>query len=218
MADKADRAVIYARQMRVDGEGRPKGKFPTFERVSNEGASARARGIMSPKIIVTPYQRGIANLYGAAVERIEAGGMSGANMLQDAVDGGKGGSDGMAMALELDRQLVRVARGVLDASPDLSYRPRSSKPIGPHKPIKIRFLFDAVSVYGVKLEAVAKSRGWGITDAPSAAQPTPPVKDVPKQQSQKIKAALIAAIEDVADAWEEHNVPIPGWVGDVDVG
>lgn len=214
MVDKPERAIIYEREASLeDGGGRTK----TVEEY-NPAGYATVRGILSPKISLTPLQRGVGNLYGMSVEQLEAGGVSGVNMLQDAVDGGKANIDGPMGSIMDVRNRVRVARAMLNVMPDLTYSPRSAKRMGVHKPIKIRTLVDAICIYGMKMETVAKVHGWGVLGLPSEAHPKPPVIEIPKQQSQKIKAGLVDALDGVLDAWEDMGVELPKWIFDVDVG
>lgn len=201
MARKPDPAAIYERR---------RGKL---EPVS---LSAQAVGVTSPKLVLTPMRRGVANYYGACVERVSSGAWA-VGRLRVAVDSGKAGGHGSLALVELRRAVV-VAQAALRAMPPLSYLPRSSYPIGPHEPIRRTLLVDAVCVYGHELDSVARAFGWfTLRDETRAGEPAT-VKVIPKQQRQKIKAGLEEALDAITDAWTTEGVRVPAWVGSVEVG
>ena len=193
MANEPDKVRIYER---ANGK---------LEPVS---LGAGARGVTSPKIVLSPVQRGIANYYGSCVEMLETGGGSG-DFLKEAVDGGRASSDGGLLHMASVRDCVNLSRRVLAEAGTLSYRPRSASEMGSHSPIQIRALVDAVCVYGADLTELARACGWYVVRGK--------VKVVPKQQSQKIKAALSGALDAMGEAWIDEGVDVPRWVGTVEV-
>jgi|GEM_PF-4000922 len=201
MARKPDPAAIYER------------KGGKLEPVS---LSAHAVGVTSPRLALTPLRRGVANYYGACAERVTGGAGVGGG-LQEAVDGGKGG-DGGSLALVDMRRAVTVAQTALRVMPLLTYIPRSSYPTGPHEPIRMQLLVDAVCVYGHELDSVARTFGWFIMREEDRSGVTVAAKVIPKQQRQKVKAALDEALDAVIDAWTSEGVRVPAWVGSVEVG
>lgn len=155
-------------------------------------------------------RRGVANYYGACVERV-TGGAGGGGGLTEAVDGG-------SLALVDMRRAVTVAQAALRAMTPLTYIPRSSYPTGPHEPIRMQLLVDAVCVYGHELDSVTRVFGWFIEREEDRRGEKVAVKVIPKQQRQKVKAALDEALDAVVDAWTADGVRVPAWVGAVEVG
>ena len=157
--------------------------------------SAHAVGVTSPRLALTPLRRGVANYYGACAERVTGGAGVGGG-LQEAVDGGKGG-DGGSLALVDMRRAVTVAQTALRV---------------------MQLLVDAVCVYGHELDSVARTFGWFIMREEDRSGVTVAAKVIPKQQRQKVKAALDEALDAVIDAWTSEGVRVLAWVGSVEVG
>lgn len=196
-----------------------------YERVNGRlkciTGSAGARGITSPRITLTNVQRGVANYYGACVERREAGPSTG-GVLREAVDGGNYVGHAPNISSIEARRCIEVTRRTLAEIEPLAYRPRSTAPMGPHLPIAARALIDAVCVYGTDLQDFAKDAGWWIerTEArkrKDGTEFTHTERIIPKQQSQKIKAALTSALDAVGEAWIAEGVYIPRWLGSIDI-
>ncbi len=207
MPQKPDRAEIYERH---------KG------RLNHIASSAGTRGVTSPKIILTPGQRGVANYYGACMERREAGTPLGGE-LREAVDGGPYGSHIPAIGAMEAQHCLDVSWRVLREAAPLVYAPRSSMLVGPHHPIPIRHLVDAVCVYGADIGSVAKRAGWWVEKTLTKTRSDKSkyevtVQTLPKQQSQKVKAALVDALDAMGEAWIAEEVHIPRWVGTIEVG
>lgn len=211
--DKPDFAAVFDRTSTLKEDERETEAAVSYDHLSY----AFTRGVLSPRITLSPLHRGIGNLYGASVEQLDAGGVPAVGLMRESVDGGRVNTDGPMVSLTDARDRVRVARAMMKVLPDLTYSPRSSKKVGLHKPIKVRTLVDAVCVHGIKLETIAKAHGWGLLGAPSPAQPKPLIVEVPKQQSQKIKAGLTDALDEIYDAWKEMEILLPSWILDLHV-
>lgn len=193
MIEAPDRAAIYRRSG---------GKL---EAVSLE---ALARGVLSPRLALTPARRGVALYYGACAERLSAGNARG-QTFAERVDGGRAG-DGGALALAHMRWAHEVARDALGAMPPVTFAARSASETGAHLPAPVRVIVDAVCAHGLTLETVARGLGWYV------------IRDgarvVPARQREKIKAGLEAGLDTILDAWSAEGIRLPAWVGTIEVG
>ncbi|PID35454.1 MAG: hypothetical protein CR958_00085 [Rhodobacterales bacterium] len=207
----ADKAVIYTRDTQA-------GPGSRYLRKTSEGAFAKARGVTSPKIDLSPTDRAIANLYGASIDQAAASGMVGLNLMRDIVDGGGVVDDVPALREATAKKRVELARAALLSMPEITYRPGTRKrQLGAHLPIKPIVLMDAVCVHGVQLQTVARGHGWGLLREKGHGAGEV-IDTVPTRQKAKIKDGLVCCIEVVADAWVTGGVDLPSWLGNVDVG
>lgn len=173
-----------------------------LERVTQMGAKARARPIMSNRIALSDHLRAVGNAYGGWLEECRLG-LSG-DSLKEVVDGGQVMSGGISVAQLESRQRVRIARRAMADLPALRHDARQrydeagNTLVGAHEPIARASLVDAICAYGSDITEVALKTGWFV------------IRDgkphVPKNQAEKLKTALFEALEAISLAWEEAGI------------
>lgn len=181
------------------------GDKPTI-RVTYQDRHNEARFIMSSRIAISPGLRSVANLYGHSVLMVGLG--PGHEFAQEAVDGGKNGANGGPALRQIQAaQVARVAQICLNKMPAITHRANSGKfQQGAHRPIPVRKLVDGICVCGYDISEVALRAAWWQkkdTDLPF----------VPRPQSKKLKAALIAALEAIDEEFQDHGIDARGLVG-----
>jgi hypothetical protein len=186
---------------------------PTAERINVLGRTVRTRAILSSRIHLSNYLRGVGNIYGAYVEEMQAG--PSGDFLREFVDGGKVASGGITPHLLEVSDRVRIARAALAELPPLRHRAKRQPGSGRHEAMTHRQLIDAVCVQGDDLAYVAIEFGWYVRK---------PQKDgagpvcIPKQQSQKLKAGLEAGLEAIEAAWRAASIDVSRIIGGLEVG
>ena len=178
--------------------------------------------MLSNRIRISDFLRGVGNVYGAWVEEVRIG-PSGI-FLPEVVDGRQYASGGITPHLVAVSQRVRIAQVSLAEMPRLRHRVKAemgaepeagkNRP-GPHRTLTHRDLIDAVCVKGADLTEVALMFGWYVRriQKDGAGKPS-----IPKQQSQKLKAALVDGLEAIEAAWTEANIDIHRIVSGLEVG
>lgn len=184
-----------------------------LEQINDYGSQVKTRALLSNRIRMNDFLRGVGNVYGASVEKIRIG-LSG-EFLPEVVDGGQCASGGITPHLVAVGQRVRIAQTALGEMPRLRHRVKSEMGVGPHRTLTHRELIDAVCVEGADLTEVALMFGWYIrrTEKDGAEKTL-----IPKQQSQKLKAALIDGLEAIEAAWSQADIDISWIVGGLEVG
>ncbi|WP_166418967.1 hypothetical protein [Cochlodiniinecator piscidefendens] len=130
--------------------------------------------------------------------------------MPEVVDGGQQSAGGITPHLIAVGQRVQIAQQGLATLPDLRHRARSSDECGAHQPISYRVLIDSVCVFGVDLAELALRKGWFVKRDGK--------HTIPKQQSQKLKAALVEGLEAVRISWKDANIDVSKMVEGVEVG
>lgn len=213
----ADRAAdLFASRLRKGGQKiRLSGRADLYERdgrhllqVNDVGSQVKVRGILSNRIRIKDELRNIGNMYGACVEEIRIG-LSG-DFLPEVVDGGKGASGGITPHLVAIRETVRIAEVALGEMPIIRHRVTGKGHSGAHHPIQTRALVDAVCVAGSDLTEIAIVSGWFVKREGRTI--------VPKQQSQKLKSALVDGLEAIKSAWSDANVDVARFPINLEVG
>ncbi len=170
------------------------------ERLTYLDRSNDARFLMSARLNVRDELRAVGNLYGGSVQLAEMG--HGNSFAQESVDGGKhGAGGGVTPSLIEARQIADIAQHCMKSLPAIRHRANSRKmKTGAHLNIPARQLVDAICVHGYEITEVAIRFDWWAKRAETG------VTFVPKQQSQKLKAALIDALSAIDEAFQEHGI------------
>lgn len=181
--------------------------------------SVGVRPILSPSIKLSARLRAVGNFYGASVEQGQIG-LSG-EFLPEVVDGGKGATGGISPHLAEIRHRVLVANAALRQLPDITHRaaPKmvdGQQVVGPHGTITPHLLVAGVCAYGVTITEIALRAGWWKLARDKDGQGWR--HTLPKQQSQKLKAALENALTAIDDAWIAIGIDAWRYCGGVDVG
>ena len=170
-----------------------------LEQINDYGSPVKTRPILSNRIRIADHLRGIGNLYGAYVEQLTIGGSG--EFLADKVDGGQHGTGGTSPHLVAISQEVKIAQSALRELPLIRHRRKSEISAGPHRALSHRELIDAVCVEGKDIAEVALIFGWYVQ------KPTQSIT-IPKQQSQKLKTALIEGLKAIDTAWGGSNTDV----------
>lgn len=161
----------------------------------------KVRPILSSKIQLPDQLRIVGNLYGSSVEILQTG-LSG-EFMPVVVDGGKTNTSGPQEYLVEVRRRVQIADQALKGLPDIRHRvsPRvldGVSQVGSHGIIPQHIFVQALCVYGMGVTEIAFRAGWWSLRSG--------VKVLPKQQGQKLKAALRDALETVDEAWSAEGI------------
>jgi hypothetical protein len=185
----------------------------SIRQINDAGVRVQTRALLSNRIKISNYLRGVGNVYGASVEEVRIG--PSGEFLPEVVDGGQYASGGITPHLVALGQRVRIAQTALGEMPRLRHRVKSEVGAGPHRTLTHRELIDAVCVEGADLTEVALMFGWYVrrTQKDSTEKTS-----IPKQQSQKLKAALVDGLEVIEAAWSAANIDISRIVGGLEVG
>ncbi|MEM1391463.1 MAG: hypothetical protein AAGG45_10315, partial [Pseudomonadota bacterium] len=193
-----------ARRSLVSGqvlyERKPTGTGFKDERLTYLDRSNETRFIMSARLSIRDELRSVGNLYGGSVMLAEMG--HGNAFAQESVDGGKyGAGGGVTPAMIEARQIADVAQNCMKSIPAARHRGNSRKFVtGQHDKIPARRLVDHICVQGFDITEVAMRYGWWVERKETK------IQHVPKQQSQKLKAALIVALQAIDEAFQEHGI------------
>lgn len=188
---------VFEELKRGDGS-----KTPKYEPVTPLGHSNLARFLMSSKLSMRDQLRAVGNLYGGMVQLSELG--HGNTFAQESVDGGKhGAGGGVTPAMIEARQIAGIAQQCMKGLPVIRHRANSRKyRVGSHSPISARQLVDLICVHQFDMKEVAMRFGWWVEVQSKNAK----LQRIPKQQSQKLKAALIDALEAIDEAFQEYGI------------
>ncbi len=175
-------------------------KTPRYEPVTPLGYANDARFLMSSKLVIRDELRAVGNYYGGSVQLAELG--HGNTFAQEAVDGGKhGAGGGVTPAMIEARQIADVAQRCMKDLPVIRHRANSRKfKMGAHRNILARQLVDAICIHQFEITEVAMRFGWWAQRSDTGTQ------FIPKQQSQKLKAALVDALEAIDEAFQEFGI------------
>jgi hypothetical protein len=184
-----------------------------LEQINTPGVKVKTRVLLSGRIRLNDTLRGVGNVYGASAEEIRIG-LSG-EFLPEIVDGGQKSAGGITPHLVAVAQRVRFAQAALADLPTIRHRATSQQGAGPHRPLTHRDLIDTVCVEGTELTEIALRYGWYIRGLRKDGTPK---YTIPKQQSQKLKAALVDGLEAIETTWRAEGIDISGLVGGVEVG
>ncbi len=184
-----------------------------LEQINDYGSQVKTRALLSNRIRISDFLRGVGNVYGASVEEVRIG--PSGEFLPEVVDGGQCASGGITPHLVAVGQRVRIAQTALGEMPCLRHRVKSEMGVGPHRTLSYRELIDAVCVKGADLTEVALMFGWYVRRTQKDGTEK---TSIPKQQSQKLKAALVDGLEVIEAAWSEANIDISRIVGGLEVG
>lgn len=170
------------------------------ERITYLDRCNDARFLMSARLTIRDELRAVGNLYGGSVQLAELG--HGNTFAQESVDGGKhGAGGGITPAMVEAQQIANIAQAAMRDLPTIRHKARSSKfRMGPHQTMTARSLVDPICVHGFDLTEVAMRFGWWVQHEDSGNP------KIPKQQSQKLKAALVAALEAINEALHDHGI------------
>lgn len=192
--------VLYVEKEDLTGRRIRKGENAPLERVTYLDRCNETRDFMSAKLGIPDTLRSVGNLYGHSVLLAEHG--HGNAFAQETVDGGKHGAGGGVTPSMIEaRQIAGIAQHCMKSLPIIRHRTNSRKyKMGPHNNLSARGLIDPVCVYGYQLREVAMRYGWWVENKETKLQ------KVPKQQSQKLKAALVDALEAIDEAFQEFGI------------
>lgn len=172
-----------------------------MERITYLDRCNDARFLMSARLDVNDELRAVGNLYGGSVQLAEYGHGVDRSFVQEAVDGGKHATGGVTPAMIDAMQIAKIARAAMDQQPSLHHRTASRKfKSGPHLVFPLRSLADMICVYGLDITEAATRAGWWLENRDSGK------RFVAKQQSQKLKAGLITALETIDAAFQDHGI------------
>ena len=192
--------VLYERK------GTPSGRNRS-ERVTYLDRASDARQLMSHRLVINDGLRSVGNLYGGSVQMASLG--VGTSFASESVDGGRHATGGVTLHMIEAQEIARIAQTRLATLPMIRHAQRSREEAGPHKIITPRELVDAVCVEGMDIKELAFRSGWWVNRNNKTI--------LPKQQSQKLKAALISALEEIDDALAEKGIDARRILGVVEV-
>lgn len=212
-------AAAFAKKLSEGGQNlRIDGRADIYDVKTKNGKTERehvaytkVRPILSSKIQLPDRLRIVGNLYGSSVEILNTG-LSG-EFLPVVVDGGKSNIGGPQEYLAEVRRRVRIANEALKELPDIRHRvaPRvvdGVSQVGSHGVIPPYIFVQALCVYGMGVTEIAFRAGWWSMRNGR--------KILPKQQGQKLKAALGNALDRVDWAWSAEGIEaqlIAGGIG-----
>ena len=209
-------AEVFNQRLKQGGQRiRITGRADIYERKGaelnqiNDGARVKTRALLSNRIQLSGYMRGIGNVYGSSIEEMQMG-LSG-EFLPEVVDGGKSSTGGITPHLVAISERVTIAQRALSQLPAIRYRAKATTTAGPHRMISHRQLIDAVCVRGSDMNEIALTFGWFVKDPVGAIK-------VPKQQSQKIKAGLIDGLEAIEQAWTDESIDVSHMIVGLEIG
>lgn len=192
--------VLFVEKEDLTGRRIRDGENAPLERITYLDRCNDARELMSAQLNIRDSLRTVGNLYGHSVLLADHG--HGNAFAQETVDGGKhGAGGGVTPAMIEARQIADIAQRCMAKLPVIRHRVNSQKfRMGPHEAIPARGLIDPICVYGYQVREVAFRNGWWVENKDTK------LRKVPKQQSQKLKAALIDALEAIDTAFQEFGI------------
>lgn len=192
--------VLYVEKEDLTGRRIREGENAPLERVTYLDRTNEARFIMSSRLSIDDELRAVGNFYGGSVQLAEMG--HGNSFAQESVDGGKhGAGGGVTPAMIEARQIADIAQRCMKDLPIIRHRVNSKKfKVGEHSKITARQLVDPICVHGFDVTEVAMRFGWWAQRSDTG------TRFIPKQQSQKLKAALVDALEAIDEAFQEFGI------------
>lgn len=214
----ADAEKAFQNRLRQGGQKiKLTGKADIYERrgetlaqINSLGSRPKTRAILSNRLQLSNHLRGIGNLYGASVELLHIG--PSGDFLREVVDGGQVATGGTSPHILEASQRVQIAQAALSSLRVLRHKPNSGFDVGAHRPIRLLDLINLVCVQGADVREVAITNGWFIRKGNSDQI------SIPKQQSQKLKAALVEGLKAIDDAWAEADIWADPSMSGIEVG
>lgn len=177
-----------------------------MERITYLDRCNDARYLMSARLMIDDDLRAVGNLYGGSVQLTEYGHGGDRSFVQEAVDGGKHATGGMTPALIHALEVVKFARNAMNQLPPLHHRAASRKfKAGPHLVFPIAKLADMICVFGLDITEAATRAGWWLENRDTGK------RFVANQQTQKLKAGLVLALETMDQTFQDHGIDARRW-------
>lgn len=194
--------VLYERR----GGEKPSERITYLDRAND------ARCLMSAKIQLPDGLRSVGNLYGHYVVFAELGPAT--PFVKETIDGGGGSSTSVTQRMMEAKEIAGIAQYLMKTMPLIRHEPRKGKFVqGPHHPISVRDLVDAICVHGQDVTETALRSGWWA----KRSEEEDAKHFLPKRQHQKLAAALRGALEEIDEEFKSVGIDARRILGVVEV-
>lgn len=163
------------------------------------------RPLISGRLKIPAELRAVGNLYG---DSVLIGTLGPGKPFAIKTDGGKHATGGVSLRMVEALEVMRIADRALAGMSAVAHKCHVKTSHGLHKPIVREVLVRGVCAYGQSLSEIGLRSGWWVQGRRGP--------HVPPTQTNKLKAALIEALEVIDVAYQAKGIDARGILGVVE--